>query len=493
MKAQKPATAPGPASQKKSPTRSSTPSPSRSPALPPVAKSTDTTADLLALSTSDLYDRLARWVFDASPSEIASFYQSYRDREDRDQDIIELLFIGWTQVDPESALLAVSGSEDLQFAYWAWACHDPAKALATAIERDEGIKNVAEGIGQFHPQWLVENFESIPQSARQTALMGLAHWPDTQTPELTVPFLVKLSRVLPDISLLALARQDPALAYLTLKEAKTDGYGARNQTWRTQRHISHLLATLAAQDPQLLDELAPSLKSPVDKKAVQSLLFNRLLEEDPEAARARLEETPHSWLKDELEVTYAKHLLTTDPEKAFDYALDLFAGDLSNLLHKRQTEYPGGSSSSIPVVPGAKELISSLFEKDPERLLNGLPDEQADPSRRQSSDETAFNIASNLWARKDLEGFADWVLSNQDTPKYSAGAIKMVESLKGKGEYGAAIEWAESIPIEEGKRNTRLQGAYREWLRKDLEGAVAWRLSDDFGHNPKEFPLPEED
>ena len=194
---------------------------------PPALKSSDTAEDLLALPDSELYDRFTQWVFGASPAEISTFYQGYRERKKRNRDLLNLLFIAWTKVDPEPAISATRGTYDIQFAYWAWACHDPAKALVTAKERKEGVRHVVGGIGQFHPQWLVENFESIPGWARGDALNGLNKWPDTQTPELTIPFLIAHNRTVPETSFLALARQDPAKAYQILKGLEPGSNGIR--------------------------------------------------------------------------------------------------------------------------------------------------------------------------------------------------------------------------------------------------------------------------
>ncbi|MGJ8725652.1 MAG: hypothetical protein ACSHYB_13920 [Roseibacillus sp.] len=455
----------------------------------PSIKSSDTTEDLLALPSTELYDRLAHWVFDASPSEIAAFYQGYRDREKRPRSVTDLLFIGWTKVDPEAAITATRETADFRRAYWAWACHDPAKALTTAIERNEGIGDTALGIGEFHPKWLAENIESIPPNSRYTAMQGLAKWPDTGTPQLSVPLLLENFRSIPEPTLLALARQNPAKALQLLKDYEQSG-GHRAQS---RDYLQQLLKAVAVHDPQLLAEITPLLKSPKEKNAAQPLRFNNLLNQDPEAARAMLDKTPRSWLKDELAITYANHLLTTDRQEAFDYALQFFGGELSTFTRRKTFDYPGGrSSSSSQLVPGANELISSLLEQNPESLLNTLiPNETSDQAPVTNAQREAFNTASKLWSQQDLTGFADWVISRKGTREYSDGAARMTKALTAQKELGLAMEWAETIPIDDGRRNYRAEQLYTTWVKSDPENAAAWRLSEDFSQDPDKFPLPE--
>ena len=346
------------------------------------------------------------------------------------------------------------------------------------------------GIGEFHPKWLAENLESIPPDSRYTAMQGLTKWPDTGTPELSVPLLLENFGSIPDPTLLALARQNPAKALQLLKDYEQSG-GPRA---RSRDYLQQLLETVAVHDPQLLAEITPLLKSPKEKNAAQTLRFNNLLNQDPEAARAMLDKTPRSWLKDELAISYANHLLTTDREKAFDYALQFLGGELSTFTHRKTLDYPGGSStSSSQLVPGANELISSLLEQNPESLLNTLlPNEESDRTPVTNAQREAFNTASKLWSQKDLTGFADWVISRKGTREYSDGAARMTTALTAQKEFGPAMEWAESIPIDAGRRNYRAENLYSTWVKSDPESAAAWRLSDEFSQDPDKFLLPAE-
>ena len=206
-----------------------------------------------------------------------------------------------------------------------------------------------------------------------------------------------------------------------------------------------------------------------------------------------LESTPSSWLKDELAVTYANHLLTTDRERAFDYALELFETEISDIYHSREIFEPnGGRSSSGSPIPGVNALISSLLDENPHRLLNALSaSELTDTTQRYRRSETALDAAMDLWAQKNLEGFADWVISRQDAPEYKAGATLVVNRLTRQKEFEPAMEWAESIQTEDDESNYRVQNVYHNWVKRDPEAATAWRLSEDFRHDPKNFPLPE--
>ena len=158
--------------------------------MAPAARlSPDTAAVLHALPTEELYDRMALFLIDAKAGDFPAFYEELQKRSDRSSDLNDLLFIAWTRVDPEAAVAASRGTHDFKYAYWAWACHDPGGALASALAKKEGVRNAVWGIGEFHPGWLEKNWNLIPEDQRSSAIQGLLKWPNTESPEVTLRLL----------------------------------------------------------------------------------------------------------------------------------------------------------------------------------------------------------------------------------------------------------------------------------------------------------------
>ncbi|YCM42999.1 hypothetical protein V2O64_16955 [Verrucomicrobiaceae bacterium 227] len=451
-------------------------------------QSSDTAMDLHALPAEDLYDRMALFLIEAKAEDFPAFYEEFQKRNDRNTDLNDLLFIAWTRVDPEAAIAASWGTDDFKYAYWARACHDPGAALASAKERNEGVGHAAWGIGEFHPQWLKDHWDEIPEGQRGNALQGLVKWPDTETPEATLRLLFESGNGYYESNrektLLVFARQDPTHAYEVLKELMGDFDGYLGLGSRT---LDSFIESLSRRDPGLLGEIAAVTKSPVDKNKIQLAQFKGLLREDPDSAKAMIESTPKSWLKEDLAITYASHILASDPERGFDYAVDFLKNDFSDSNRYTQIRTESGGSSSGNSNAGSEQLISSLLHIDAPALLNELI-----PGDGSDGVSSAFRSASSRWAGHDVGAYAEWLGEHQDRPGiYESGVPNIVSALSDKGEYEAGMEWAESIPMEEGKTNHEMRNLYTNWVHNDPEGAIAWRISDSFTGDPDHYPLPQ--
>ena len=453
--------------------------------VPAARLSPDTAAALHALPTEELYDRMSLFLIDAKAGDFPAFYEELQKRSDRSSDLNDLLFIAWTRVDPEAAVAASRGTHDFKYAYWAWACHDPGGALASALEKKEGVRNAVWGIGEFHPGWLKENRDLIPEDQRSSAIQGLLKWPNTESPEVTLRLLYDSKNTYyseaNELTLLALARQDPAHAYELIKELTGDP-----NDYQSLQTLDSFIASLSRYEPALLGEIAAVTKSPIDKNKIQLAQFKGLLREDPGSAKAMLENTPKSWLKDDLGITYASHLLVSDPERGFEHAVNFLKNDFGDSNRYTQIKTKNGSSGSGNADAGSGQLISNLLNQDAPALLNGL---LPGPDRVGRND--AFYKASSAWAANDVGAYAEWLGGHRENPAiYEAGASDIVDVLQNKGEFEIGMEWAESIPVAEGETSYHMSRLYNTWQRKDPEGASAWRLSDRFTGNPEHFPLP---
>lgn len=446
--------------------------------------SSDTAADLHALSTADLYDRLALFLLTAKPGDFPIFYEEFKTRPNRSDDLNGLLFINWTRLDPEAAIAATRGTDDFRYTYWAWACHDPGKALATAIERNEGIENAASGIGEFHPAWLKKNWNLIPKNQRINALQGLTKWPDTQNPEDTLRTFMAMgsySLLTDEKTLLALARQDPVKAYQFFQETS-----ANLGSDFTEKILDSLLNTLSLHEPSLLGEIAAASKSPVDKNKIQLAQFESLLRQTPESAKAMIESTPKSILKEDLSISYANHLLSTDPEKGFEYGVDFLKNDHDSSGRVSMIRHENGQSFRGHSYEAPAELISNLIRQNPSALLNEFI-----PDPNSKGGYNTFRNASSRWAHHDLDAYAEWVQGHQDNPvAYQNGVTDIVSNLKDRGEFEAGMEWAQSVPTKERGSDYQIKSLFKSWSRRHPEAATAWRLSDKFTGNPADYPIP---
>ncbi|RYD46108.1 MAG: hypothetical protein EOP85_08080, partial [Verrucomicrobiaceae bacterium] len=155
----------------------------------PHRQSEDTIESLIALDPASSYGRAAAWLADAGEEDIAAYWAAYQGGR-RTNDMTDLIFLNWTRVNPRGAIAAMAGSPDEHYAWWAWAAHDPKGALAEAMATNpDRVNNVTWGLGEFHPEWLRENFDKLPEHARSNAIRGMMKWPDRQDPEGSLDFM----------------------------------------------------------------------------------------------------------------------------------------------------------------------------------------------------------------------------------------------------------------------------------------------------------------
>lgn len=259
--------------------------------VPSTIKSNDTATTLAEIPGPELYDRLALWLLDASAAEMQEFWLSYSVRPDRSNNLNDLVFINWTRVDPEAAILAAEGTEFAHYPWRLWACHEPEKALREVLARYQGqedqkrLGEVAWGLGEFHPDWLREHIDELPEEIRSRALAGYRKLADTENPRESIAFLKSQGKQIDLKTIASIGRENPLEAYELAVELEGQGYHDRGLP-------GDLIDSIANENPAFLEHLKDHIKAPQDQKKVALKQFATLLATDPEAAQKQIEELP---------------------------------------------------------------------------------------------------------------------------------------------------------------------------------------------------------
>ena len=444
----------------------------RAPAVQSVIRSDDTIASLAEVPAPELYDRLALWLLDASPQDMQEFWGSYQDRTDQSNDLNDLVFISWTRIDPESAIAAAEGTEFAKYPWWAWACHEPETALKEVLARYQGqenaepIGNVMWGIGEFHPEWLREHINELPEKwMRERALSGYVKWADTENPRESIEFLQEQNWTINKKTILALGREDPIEAYELALKLSSDG-----NNYRYRDLASEVIESLVSEDPGLLDQLKDHIKAPAQQIKIGLLQFEQLLKNDPEAAQ-KMAESSKGWLQQDQLTGLGRHYLKTDPAKALEIAGSILSVGKEPFSRWSRVSYENGSSASGMGEPPAEAFIKQLFDSDPGGLLNQMVSTEGEPV-------PSFARVGPELAAANIEAYANWV-SNQDNPTvYRQGAEYVSNQLRNESLFEESMEWAQSIPRGEDENlyNPQFQqvsSSYQSWIRSDAEAAQA--------------------
>lgn len=329
------------------------------------------------------------------------FWPTYLERTDRTNDLNDLVFIHWTRVDPEAAIAAAEGTEFAKYPWWAWTCHEPQKALSEVLARyqdqdnKEPIGNVAWGIGEFYPAWLRENLDQLPEKwMRDRALSGYTKWADTEDPLATIEFLKEQGWHINQKTIAALGREDPVEAYRLALELKGDGHNYRYNDLPNQ-----LIDSLIAEDPALVDQLLPEIKSPKAQANLRLRQFNAAIEADPAAAEEKARKLPEGWAREDHLSLLAQYHLKDNPEKALELTALLIK---STSLEGRFTwiHYGNGGSGSGAGNSTLQPLVQHLIPTHARELM-----EAAVPSGDEDGGD--YRPIGGHWADHDLTAFAN--------------------------------------------------------------------------------------
>ena len=445
--------------------------------LPKPAKilSTDTLESLATADADSLYGRLAAWLMEASEPDVAAYWASVKDKP-RANDITDLVFIHWTRLDPQAAIAAVAGTGSEHYAWWAWSCHDPKGALAAAIAANpDRVNNVAWGIGEFHPAWLLEHFDEIPESGRGNAISGLTKWDDTDQPLEMLEFLKKHDSSFRPRIFEALVRKDPWAAYDWMKENKDV---VRRNYGSDESAMKLLVDTMAKSQPDALERLAAQTPSGELKRQMEAEIFDNLLKTDPAAALEQANATKAPLIAAQRLAAVGLSQLETDPEQAFEIAKKLFATNPAALKIRSVVQGPSGMQSmSTSSNPAVTAFVDALMAKDPAQVMALQPPPKGNPQNWDSD----YMELGQRWAQQDLEGYTDWVKQQTDPATRDAAVLPVVNSLIESDQFADAAEWAMTSTVAKGN----LFNLLYQWKRNAPDEARQWLESADLSDEEK--------
>lgn len=434
-------------------------------ATPSTLKSTDTLETLAALDDKSLYARLALWMVDASEQDIAAYWQGYREKPGRENDITDLIFINWTRLDPAAAIAAAAGTKDEHHAWWAWSCHDPKAALSAAIARNpDRVNNVTWGIGEFHSEWLREHFDEIPESGRDNAFEGLDKWDDHPDPLEILKFLKDKGKGVDRDIFETLARRDPWAAYDWIEEngARQSGpYGGSYDL------LEGFIRTVGESAPEVLQRIAEQTPAGEMKRKFEAAVFDSLIKSDPDEAMKQALETKAPIIATDRLANVGLNLVSTDPDKAFELARAMFDKNPNALNLTTTIRYENGGSSYGGSNETVNRLMASLLAEDPDRVMA-----MVSPSRVEQMGRSAFQQLAGIWSDRDVEGYAHWVNRQTDPAVRDSAASVLINRLQTDDNYSEAVEWMMSL--QQPARASRLPYLIQNWSRNNPEEARQW-------------------
>jgi hypothetical protein len=358
--------------------------------------------------------------------------------------------------------MAARDSESEFLAWKAWACHDPEAALAAAsAERPAYLESVARGIGEFHPDWFKANLDRMPEEVRAAGFGGYANWVEGGEPVAMLTFLTEHGEWTPGELIDRMIREDPwaALDWFKAKEeGVTRFFEDRDGGFDT------LIRNLGTHHPEILAELAAREPAGARRRAMEEILFNRLVESDLDAAMAQARATTASRIAAERLAAVGVALARTDPERGFEIARDLITNHPNALNGSTSVRYPSGWSSWGDGDGKAEELVDVLVAADPARMMA-----IADGGREEDGGGWRNEVAEQ-WARQDVEGFAQWV-TEQNGEVRRTNSVVVLEQLLNQETYEEAMGWAMSVDRD---RTTFLTDTLARWALVSPQEARAW-------------------
>lgn len=429
----------------------------------PHRKSTETVESLLAGDPATSYGKVAAWLADAGEEEIAAFWAAYQGGK-RTNDMTDLIMLNWTRVNPQGAIATLAGSKDEHYAWWAWAAHDPKKALAEAMANNpDRVNNVTWGIGEFHPEWLRENFDKLPEGARGNAMSGMRKWTDRQDPEGSLDFMKKHQMGLDRETFLSLVRKDPWAAQDWLKRNPATS----DMRFSGEASLTDLMmATVARERPEDLERMVAATPAGEMRRKMEQTIYQQLVADDPEAALELARKGDVPLVKVDRLAEVGIKVMQKDPEQAFALAKEMLAAAGGKLGYETRVEYANGSSSWGTRQGKADELVEALFIKDPSRTLGLIELEEKEPTPQ------VFSNLVSRWGEEDLTGLSEWVNLQTDPKKRDPGASHVVRQLAERGEYAEALEWADSMSPS--YRDSTMGNMIHQWATKDPDAMEQW-------------------
>lgn len=412
-------------------------------------------------------------MLDATAQEVAAFWNAMRDRPGLSKNLTDLVFVNWTRLDPQAALAAVAGSGNEATAWWTWSCNDPEAALATAIASNQDrINNVAWGIGEFHPDWLMRNFDRIPESARGEALSGLEKRDDASDPLAVLEFLRRHGRGFNDRLFATLVHRDPWAAYewyqqhgKPLSRLFDSSFSYHGQIGDTDPAVI-LARTLAESRPDVLGRIADQAPQGPFKRAMEATLFNRLIRTDPDAAMRQAIATKAPLIATQRLSTLGVVEISRDTEKAFEIAGYLLKQGAAVLHDKTEVRTDTGTNGGWGTNMEVERFVNALMDIDPARAVQLIPA----PKDDLADDGGAYVQMLAKWADRDVDGYLQWMDAQTDPAVKSQTTRPLIFALMNAERYSEAMEVATAPGSGAGGVSSMLM----RWSEVDPAAARRW-------------------
>lgn len=433
-------------------------------AMQPVpAKPREAMATLLALPDGDLYTRLLRWLTEADAVEIAAFWQEYRTKGEHPQKLSQLVFLNWTRLDPQAAIIAAREAGIEATAWWAWAAVAPEEALkqATAID-SEMDSAVFKGIGNFHPEWLQNRWDQIPENRRRGFVAAVGEWGDGAEAETTLKLMLKHSGSLDPNTFTALISQYPLAAYDLL------------HTYGIKSAIAQVAGSLATSAPDLLQELATREPPGENKRQLEAAMFRQVLASSPDEALKLARATTAPRVAAERLAAVAARRTGQQSGETLGLLDEIFSRYPDALDHHSRI---AGKDESLDTSDSSADIdtLVEKLESSHSRELLALPalDQTFSPD---SDHPTPWEQIQDHWAEQDVDAYAAWV-GEQTDPQKKAGGIDIVIHRKASmSDYAGAVRWA--VQRDE-KAPLPLTEVFNRWVGQSPEEAAAWLRTAD--------------
>lgn len=429
----------------------------------PYMESEDSLETITAKGLDCPASEMALWLVDASAADIAAYWDFRSDSEALDG-VKRVMIYNWVRTDLHAAMDHLTGTDDLRRVFWTWGILDPETALEETLVREDGekyLKNVVNGIGQMQNQWLIKNFDRIPEKYHRLAFKGLRNWPENPDQVSKLNFLLEHDQGVNHSALRMLTRQDPWAAYEWLAENNKLSFGSHQRSYE----LDVVLESIKNENIDVLDRIAASAKSDSTKRKIEDILFTRLVETDLDAAmrKAKSEEAPLVTAKRLGEIGLS--LIQSDSEKAFEIGRDIFTTNPESLTFTRTIGLADGSArTSYSGDSKAENFIESLLAKDPERTMDMAI------SNLEVSSGTYRDLSQKMLSR-DVDSYANWVNSQNNAKVAHEASFRISDHYTQVGQYSQAADW---LMRSKAPPKDQLKNLLSFWQHSNPEEARKW-------------------
>lgn len=445
-------------------------------------RSADTLETLKPLRGGELHARLALWLIDASPEDIAAFWDHYRTTLTADDfrpptallavdgrgtgriEVSELILYHWMRHDPLSAIAAAKRDREEYQAWQAWTAMDPQGAFDAALaDGKRAVEEVARALGIYQASWLRQHLDELPEEARKIALEAITG-NEGDDPAANLRFLAKHGYGFRPESFAAAIRDDPWAAYDWVEYlAKSDNGGQA----RVQREEFIRLA--GEEHPEVIEALARATPEGALKRKMEDVLFRSRLGTDPEGAIQEALDTRAPAVAADRLAEAGKMLASTDPERAFELAKRMFDSCPDAFDTSITINHSGGSTSYGGMPNEGPEFAKALMAVDPGRVLD-----LAVAGNNNSTRSSTFSHLLGMWSTADPEGLSAWA-DGQADDIHDAALYPLLLQSQDKGEFFDALNTM--ARIRGSHRRLYMESALTQWSATDPAAAANWLQS----------------